>query len=82
MKPRHIEPVSTYEDACWWLIQEWVDNFDVIKGDSGLPPEGRLVAQIFWVSEQELRRDLRRMWAETFSEPRSRAVRAFSWGRG
>lgn len=62
------QPVSTYEQALWWLVSEWVDNFDVIKGDAELPPEGRLVCDIFWVTGDVLRRDLRRCWSEMFSD--------------
>jgi hypothetical protein len=62
------QPVSTYDQALWWLINEWVDRFDVIKNDAELPPEGRLVCQMFWVRPDVLRRDLRRYWAEMFSD--------------
>lgn len=76
------QPVSTYEQALWWLIQEWVDNLDVLQGQVDLPPEGRLVSEIFWVSHDTLRKDLRKCWTQTFCErvvshPKSR----FAGGR-
>lgn len=74
MSPRmEREPVANYEQAIWWLIREWVDRYEIIRGEVDMPPEGLLVCDMFWVSEATLRNDLRRAWSQTFPV---RAVRA------
>ncbi|MBW7921369.1 MAG: hypothetical protein H3C51_04630 [Rubellimicrobium sp.] len=55
---RYREPVQTYEQALWALLAnygafDWVDD-----PDAPLPPEAAIVADIFWVNERTLRRDL------------------------
>ena len=67
MTPRmEREPVATYEQAIDWLIREWVDRYDIIRGEAEMPPEGLLVCDMFWVSETTLRIDLRRAWDRAF----------------
>lgn len=56
------EPVSSYVQALGWLFSygrayEWL--FDE---QSTLPPEARLVCDIFWLNESNLRRDLKKLW--------------------
>lgn len=55
-------PVSTYKQALAWLVvygsvEKWI--FD---GAASLPPEARLVCDIFWISEAHLRRDVAKVW--------------------
>lgn len=62
------EPISTYEQALWWLIGEWINHPDFLADDAALPPEGRLACEIFWVSEAQLKADIKRRWREMFHE--------------
>lgn len=57
---KHRLPVSTYEQALWALLSnygalDWADN-----PDQPLPPEARIVADIFWINESKVREDLRK----------------------
>lgn len=61
-------PVSTYEQAIWWLIGEWVNHPDFLRDDGPLPPEGRLACDMFWVTERQLRADVIKRWREMFHE--------------
>lgn len=53
----HRLPASTYEQAIWKLLSDfggldWADD-----PTQPLPPEARIVADIFWVNEAQLRKD-------------------------
>lgn len=56
------EPVSTYGQALSWLfrhsdVPEWA-----FEGQSDLPSEANLVCDMFWVTPEQLRKDLRKLW--------------------
>lgn len=56
------EPVSNYGQAVSWLfthsdVAEWA--FDP---EAHFPKEARLVCDIFWVSESQLLKDVRKIW--------------------
>lgn len=54
------EPISTYGQAVWRLLSDY-GGFDWVEDlTQPMPPEARIVADIFWVSEKHLRRDLRK----------------------
>lgn len=70
-------PVSTYEQALFWLIGEFVD--DLGQFDVGpLPAAARLVCVVFWVTEEQFRVDIRREVAATFGGFR-RGRRSVRW---
>lgn len=67
------EPASTYDDALRWLftyssVEEWA--FDPA---ATLPLEARLVADMFWVSDAHLLRDLRKIWRSALGADRPSA---------
>ncbi len=68
---RDRAPVSTYDQALWWLIGQWAGNGQTLVPDE-LPPEALLVADMFWVTERQLRADLAKHMRETFPTPRVR----------
>lgn len=73
MPPRRTfgpEPVETYERARGWLFQfsrveEWA-----FEAEPVLPLEARLVCDVFWISEQQLVRDLRADWKNALGPER------------
>lgn len=59
------QPVSTYDQAKSWLWtysspEEWMHDPQV-----SLPREAVLVCDVFWVSPDKLRADMRKLWDET-----------------
>lgn len=63
-------PVHTYEQACWWLIRA----FDLVEApllpSEALPSAAQLVADVYWIGEDQLRRDLLRLVREVNPPPR------------
>ncbi|MDO5631354.1 MAG: hypothetical protein Q4G22_05885 [Paracoccus sp. (in: a-proteobacteria)] len=76
-------PVSTYSDALSWLWQhsrpeEWFE-----EGDEMLPVEAKLVSDMFWISGDKLRKDMRKLWRSALggSLPPVRSGRPYSGWR-
>lgn len=65
------EPVSTYEQAVWWLVGEWINNPAFLDDGEPLPAEGRFACEMFWVSQAQLRKDVRKAWGEVFNEAKT-----------
>lgn len=51
-------PLETYDRAIWALVQHFVTEGIEIDRDALLPFPARLVAQIYWVNEGRVMRDL------------------------
>ncbi|WP_413876350.1 hypothetical protein [Albidovulum sp.] len=57
---RHSEPVSDYANALGWLarysrVEDWLSG-------GPLPLEAQLVVQIWWINDDQLRRDMAKLW--------------------
>lgn len=61
-------PISTYEQAILWLVSEWVGRPEMLAEWVPMPPEGRLVAQLFWVTEKTVRADVHKHWRDLFNQ--------------
>jgi hypothetical protein len=55
------EPISTYSEARLWLWR-YSNPERWFTSSEPMPPEGKLVCDIFWVSPAKLRADLRKDW--------------------
>ena len=54
-------PVSTIDQAVWWLVGNSLAIADFIDGElsvDDMPPEACLVCDVFWVTRETLRRKL------------------------
>jgi hypothetical protein len=60
-------PLETYEQVLWRLLGVWDDCYEKTRADRPLPVEAQLVCDLFWVGEAEFRRDIRKMWVDTFA---------------
>ena len=78
-------PVSSYEQALMWLVKHWGADWKIFLGADVLPPEARLVADMFWVTEVQLRYRLNKLCAHldhaTAPAPRRNYWGRFAWGR-
>lgn len=63
------EPVSTYGQAKAWLFQHSDFENWLFEPEGDLPPEARLVCDMFWVKAADLVRDMRKIWNDTLMPP-------------
>lgn len=64
---RSREPVSTFEQACWWLISNSLATVDFLEHSRSLddmPIEAVLVTDLFWCSREQLRVELIRCFRQ------------------
>lgn len=67
------QPISTYEQALWRLVEHFAAHGPVISLDEPLPVVAEIVGEIFWVSPSRLRSDLLKCQREVHhSAPRRR----------
>ncbi|MCF8486991.1 MAG: hypothetical protein K9G71_17465 [Rhodobacteraceae bacterium] len=61
-----VNPVSTYEQSLWWMIQNLPEPEveAVINGLDPMPPIFRLVSDTYWVTPRNLRVHLKKLWGE------------------
>lgn len=59
-------PVSTYEQALWWLIQNVPEPEmkAVLYDKAPLPLVVRLVCDTFWITPNQTRLHLKKLWGE------------------
>ena len=62
------EPISTYEPALWRLIGDWDDALDIAAGTAPLPFAAEMVCDIYWVTHEQFRMDVRKLWNSLFDE--------------
>lgn len=62
------EPLQTYEECLWRLIGVWDDAIAMTDPGERLPHEALLVCDLFWVSEEQFRADIRRLWNSMFDK--------------
>lgn len=55
-------PVETYEQAVYTLLGTFDAYSWIFDDDKPMPPEARIVADIYWINEKKLRLDLQRCW--------------------
>ena len=60
------EPVSTYEQALWWLIKNVPEPemLSMISGRVSFSLPLQLVADVFWVTHSQMRAHLKKLWGE------------------
>lgn len=75
------EPVATYAQAKVWLWRHSKPEDWLFDPDADLPPEARLVCDMFWVNPDALLRDMRRLWDGALDDRprRSRPSRYGGW---
>lgn len=70
-------PVSTYEQAIMWLVTFWGGDWKIFLGADTLPPEAKLVCDMFWVTEVQLRYRLDKICRQLDREVSPAPVRGF-----
>lgn len=74
-------PVSTEEQAVWWLVCHSSATADFIQGNhsvDAMPPEAVFCCDIFWLTRESLRRKLVKAFREVETASRPLPVRRFS----
>ena len=66
------EPLATYESCVWRLVASWDDAFEVTEPGRRLPLEAEIICDLFWVTDAQLRADVRRCWTEIMGGRHSR----------
>lgn len=61
-------PVSTYEQAIWWLVQH-LPNDQLDFGINGLPLAAHLVADMFWTTHAQVARDFAKAYKTVNPSP-------------
>lgn len=75
---KNRDPVGTYEQALNWLVKHWGADWRVFLGADNLPPEARLVADMYWVTDAQLRHHVTRL-CKQLDAASSPAPRRKSW---
>lgn len=73
-------PVSTYEQALMWLVKFWGDDWKLFLAADVLPPEAKLVCDMFWQTEAKLRFDLTKR-CKQLDRDSAPAPKRNLWGR-
>lgn len=60
VRESHRDPVSSYEEAIWALLANYGALYWADDPEAPLPPEACMVADIFWVNGEAVRRDVRK----------------------
>lgn len=66
------QPVSTLEQAVWWLVCHSLATSDFIEGNHSLdamPPEAVFLCDMFWLTRENLRAKLVRAFREVNPAP-------------
>ena len=81
-----VQPVSTLEQAVWWLVCHSPATSDFIDANlavDAMPPEAVFLCDMFWITRENLRVKLVRAFREVnlASRPAPRTSRGRSWIR-
>ncbi len=57
-------PVSSYQEAVWWLVNSYRMALEPLAANEPLPDAAVLVLDMFWITEGTLRADIRKALSE------------------